>query len=235
MSISRPELEDDRLEGWVEEEIVEEEMRPWRRVSTLAVVSVVVGVASSLIFMDWMLGILSVVGIALGVLAIRQIHRKPEVYTGIPLAWVGIGLSVLMLFGGMSWVFYAYFGAAPPGYIAVSYAELQPDPDNPAQKYPPRARELHELCATMDKKIFIKGFMYPGRQSLNMKKFSLNPFNGHCPYCTPTPKPTEVIYVELVGDLTADYTTKCVGVGGKFEIEEVGGGVVYRIQADYVR
>jgi len=204
-------------------------------VNVLSVLSVAVGLASSVIFMDWMLGFLSLVAIALGVLAIRQIHRQPEVYTGIPLAWVGIGLATLMFCGGMSWVVYAYFGAAPPGYLAVSYAELQPDPDNPAQKYPPRAKELQDLCASMNKKIFIKGFMYPGRQTMGMKKFSLNPFNGHCPYCIQQPTPTEIIYVELVGDLTADYTTKCVGVGGKFKLEEVGGGVVYRLEADYIR
>jgi hypothetical protein len=190
-----------------------------------------VGAASSVIFMDWMLGFICLVGIALGVLAIRRIHREPEVNTGVVLAWVGIGLSVAMLLGGMSWMMYAYFGKAPPGYLPLSYAELQPDPHNPLQKYPPRAKELH------NRKVFIKGFMYPGRQTLNMKKFSLNPFNGHCPYCTQSPKPTEVIYVELVGDLTADYTTTVVGVGGKFQLKEPEGGgpVVYRLEADYVR
>jgi hypothetical protein len=221
----------EHLEAWVEEELIEgEPQRPWRRVSTLAVLSVVAGAASSLIFMDWMLGSLCLVGVALGALAIRRIHRHPELLTGLALAWVGIGLSGVTLVSGMSWAIYSHFAMAPPGYIAVTYAELQPDPDNPRQKYPPRAKELH------DRKVYIKGFMYPTRQSLNLRRFSMSPFNGDCKYCIQQPKPTEKIRVELVGDLTTDFTVSLVGVGGKFQLEESEGGeVVYRLEADYIR
>ena len=74
------------------------------------------------------------------------------------LAWAGIGLSVLLWIAGYSLQTYLYYTQAPPGYFPIPYSLLQPDPNVSGQIVPPAAYEQE------DKRVFIKGYMTPGRQ-----------------------------------------------------------------------
>ena len=107
---------------------------------------------------------------------------------------------------------------------------LQPAEDD-EEPIPEAARELDK------QRIFIYGYMYPGRRVQGLTDFLMSPARADCAYCIPNPKPTEMIHVRLVGDRTTIYTTKWIGVGGFFHVEDSKEyiGAVYRIDADIVR
>jgi hypothetical protein len=206
----------------------------YRRLSTLAVTSAAFGGLSLLVVLDWSLFALPIVGIVLGLLAIRRIGALPDQLTGLRLAQFGIGLSVALGTIGYGWLAAARAVEVPHGYIAVAYSDLQPDPDHPDQQVPPRARNL------AGKKVFIKGYMYPGRQQFGLKKFIMSRENGYCKFCTPHPRPTDLIVVTMAGDLETRYTRKLLRLGGKLEVNEdwasgKSGHALYRLEADYLQ
>ena len=119
----------------------------------------------------------------------------------------------------------------PTGYEAISYETLQPDKDNPGE-LPGKAVQL----AADKKQVFIKGYMMPARQLSGLKHFILCPTNGVCPYCIPKPTPTEQIRVTLDGDLTAEYTTRLIGIGGLFGVDPKNpSGIPYAMDVNYLK
>ncbi len=56
----------------------------------------------------------------------------------------------------------------------------------------------------------------------------------------PNPKITDQVFIELVGEREAAYTTRLIGVGGRFSMKfedpkKKYGGIIYHIEADYLR
>ena len=112
----------------------------------------------------------------------------------------------------------------------MDYTELQPDLSVADQKVPPAIMDLD------GKKVYIKGYMIPARQQVRLRKFLLCPTNGVCTFHFPNPKPTEIIRIELCGDLATDYTTQLLGVGGKFHVDpDDPHGMPYTMDADCLR
>jgi hypothetical protein len=202
----------------------------YRAVNRAAVLSVAAGALSFLTFLHWAFALLPVAGILLGWLGLRQIGRMREEATGERLAWSGICLSAAFFLVGAAWLIFQGVHEVPFGYQRVEYAELQPDPTIPKEIVPPKAMELD------DKKIFIKGYMMPAHQHVRLKRFRVCPSNGQCAYCTPNPKRTEIIQVQLTGDLVTDYTTLLVRIGGRLHVDpEDPHGLPYTMEADYIR
>jgi len=205
----------------------------FRSVSRLAVVAMALAALGTLAFVDWTLLALPVLAVVLGVVALGQVRRAPERLTGRTLALVAIGWATLAGLAGMAYQYYAERAEVPHGYLPVTYRELQADPDNPNEAIPRRAYEL------VDKRIFVKGYMYPTRSSSNIKEFVISRDNGSCQFCIPNPRPTDLIRVTLDGDLRTRYRTDLLRIGGKFKIDEsqIGryGGVVYHLEADYLK
>ena len=78
--------------------------------------------------------------------------------------------------------------------------------------------------------------MAPGRQQTGLKQFILCPAIPDCKFCNPNPTPTEMIHVILQGDLTAEYTSHLVRLGGRLHVDPLSpGGLPYRLEADYLR
>jgi len=203
----------------------------YRSVSLAAVLSIVFGVPSVLTFFHWSFWLVPAIGVVLGWTALGRIHRAPEDLTGSILARVGIGLCVVLGLVGAGGSRLVEARQIPPGYRAVSFDDLQP---LPGQLVPKIAHELE------GKKIFITGFMYPGRRSTRIRQFVLVPSRSHCGFCSRQLKSSEMIDVRLSGDLTADFKTSTSRVGGIFRLDEaqVGspyGALPYRIEADVFR
>ena len=246
------EFEEELLGTYIEHEEYEEDpgtgyrwLNPW------AVASVVFGLLSLLTVLGWILVLVPLVGIGLGILALRQIGRAGEEMLGYRVAVAGIALSVVMWGVGHGRLIYVYRTQAPPGYRVVSYEELEADPANPDEPIPQAALDL------VDTRVFLKGYMYPGRQQAGITAFLLSRDNGVCSYCNPEPSPTDLVQVKLVGGLEANYTTHLISLGGKFSVvtedseEEVEegetveeaekrkkekfGGVFYHLEADFIR
>jgi hypothetical protein len=202
----------------------------YRAVSRAAVGSLVLAALSALVVFGWFFGAIPAAAIVLGWIALRQIERTPEEYTGVGLAWGGIGLAAVLWIAGYGWLWFAVASEVPVGYQRVEYVELQPNPRVKGELVPEAAVKLD------GKKVYVKGYMVPGRQQARLRKFLLCPTNGVCTFHFPNPKPTEVIAITLTSDLSTDYTAQLIGLGGKFHVDLLSpSGVPYSMEADYLR
>ncbi len=210
--------------------VAEEAIQQYRNVDGLAVAALVAGFLSLLALFHWALFPIPVAAMVLAWRGWQRIEAAPEERTGRPLAGAAVAMAFVFWAGSWGWGAYSYLYEIPSGYQRVSYNMLQPDPDD-EEEIPEAARELDT------QRIFIFGYMYPGRQIQGLTEFLMSPARADCPYCIPNPKPTEIIHVRLVGDRATTFTTKRVGVGGVFHVDrsEKYVGAVYRIDADIVR
>ena len=157
--------------------------------------------------------VIPVAAVILGWRALKQIHYASEEMTAATLARIGIILAV-------GWGCRPRVAAAaetgngsalwlPSGRLrrpAAGQGDAEPD--------------SADALDLKDKRIYLKGYIAPTRQQLRLRRFVLCPTNGFCQYCNPNPSRTEMIRVTLEGDLTMDYTTRLVGIGGRFHIDE---------------
>jgi hypothetical protein len=213
---------------------VPDEFLQYRALSSLAVISLIVGLLSVLTLFDWFWLVLPVCGILLGVCAWRNVKSRPTELTGLALAKLAVALSVLFLFAGPSWLTYEFLHEVPEGSEPISYSTLQPDVTVPGEKIPPAALALD------GKRVFIKGFVYPGgKQKEGIKTFVLVRDRGDCCFGG-NPKITDRIQVTLNDPLRLRMEDlRLHGVAGVFHVKPSGavggiGGVFYHLEADYL-
>jgi hypothetical protein len=204
--------------------------RHYLAVNRLAVLSLVFGALSFLTVFSWFFGALPAAAVVMAMLAVRQIDRSPQEMQGKRFAWVGLALALVLWTAGGTCLAIRQQRSVPPGYKVITFADLQPDKKTPT-KVPATAVELHE------ERIFIKGYMYPGRQVFRVKQFVMVPSANHCKFCLSSIVPTQMIRVEMVGDNTADYKTTISDVGGKLIVDKkvTLGRSPYLIEADFFR
>ncbi len=205
----------------------------YQSISLFAVLSVICGLLSILTAFSWLFAFIPVGGIVLALWAQQQILRSPETTTGMRVAQVGFWLCIAMWVVGLIGWLYVQAREVPHGYKPLTFKMLQPDQAGPSL-VPPTIEELD------GKRVYLKGYMYPGRQTIRLKKFLLVPTKGHCKFCMSAIPPTQIIQVELVGDLMTDYVSYATGVGGRLRIDKDVAkgkrrGLPYRIEADYLR
>jgi hypothetical protein len=208
----------------------------YRSLSPLTVTSVVLGVLSlfTALAQAWttwlLLSFLPLAGLIFGWRSLKQIRKAPEEWTGLKLARTGIGLSAGLWLVGSCIALLRDVSEVPYGYQVITYEMLQPDPSTPTMPIPQSALDMQ------DKKVFLRGYMQPRRQLTGIKEFILCPTNGECQYCIPDPKRTEMIRVELQGDLDTFYTKNLIGVAGRFRVNlDDPRGIAYGLDADYIR
>jgi hypothetical protein len=211
-----------------------EPVHPYRALSRLAVGSVAVGVLSILSALEWYLGLVPVIGILLGWMALRRIQGIPEELTGRRVAQAGICLSLAMWVFGITCLSFARIRDVPFGYKPLTFEQMQPDRKVRGETIPPAVLKLE------GEKVFVTGFMYPGRQVTGIQRFIMVPSIGHCSFCTRQLRSTEMIRVSLTGDLTADFTSHEVRLGGTLRIDKDAasdpyGGFPYLLEGDYLR
>lgn len=207
----------------------------YRALSTAAVASLIVGLLSPLAILDWTLVIVPIVGVLVSLVAIITVRRNRTEMSGEKLARVGLALSLLFGIAGPGWLGYVYATELPPGYERISYAALQPDETQPGQVVPPEALALE------GKKVFIKGYVYPGNRTDGIQEFLLVRDQGDCCFGG-NPKITERILVKLDEPLRLSYKPRLHRLGGVFHVEAqdqaidgAAGGLLYHLQADYLK
>ncbi|MBN1908778.1 MAG: DUF4190 domain-containing protein [Pirellulales bacterium] len=203
----------------------------YREVNRFAVLSLVAGILSVLTSLMWIAVFLPLAGLAFGLIARRQIDWAPGVMTGRGLAIAGITCSIVF---GIMGVGIKVFSSReiPLGYTTLTFSELQPNKEE-GELLPKGIFEQE------GENVYIRGFMYPGKRTMGIQQFVLVPTQKHCQFCQLDLKSTDMIKVKLVGDLTTDYTTLEIGVGGRLRINrsEAGkplGGWPYELEADYL-
>ncbi len=221
-------------ETYVETEPATEEYYPYRAISKAAVVSLVFGVMSLSVALSPVLLFLPGVSILFGLIALSNIRRYPRELTGRPAALVGTALSVLLLIGGTALHIYIYATEVPPGYVRISFRELQPTDEAPHLPVSPRALELN------GKKVFVKGYVYPDGQQYNITNFILVRDMGTCCFGGKPPL-AHMIEVSLRAPNYVDYAMRKRKLAGVLTVDtrlkpvEKLGGVYFRLDADHVR
>ncbi len=209
------------------ESLPEEEFFP-RVLSIRAVLSFVLGWLSSLCFFGWVMAIIPATGIVLGLVAWRQIRRREDL-AGLPFAVGGVILSLVFWAAGWGYLAWVYVTEVPEGYMRISYALLQPDPNHPDQLPPPSALALD------GKRVFIKGYVYPTSRT---KEFVLCRDSGQCCFGG-QPKLTDMIYVKLKDPLRLEQpiSPRLRKLAGTFYVRPIRdqdrGMILYQLVADH--
>ena len=208
----------------------------YRALSSSAVASCVLGALSVSTLLSYeyglVLGAIPILALLLGVYALWTISRNPMELTGKWLAQLGVMSGAFFLVTGWALAGYVYATEVPPGYERLTYSDLQPDPDQPRQIVPEGIEKWD------GKRVFIKGYVYPGAQQENIKKFVLCRDNGDCCFGG-SPKLTDMVLVELADPLRLTYSKRVQRLAGTFRVKQGQatdglGGVLYQLEADYL-
>ncbi|MCA8987136.1 MAG: DUF3299 domain-containing protein [Planctomycetaceae bacterium] len=159
--------------------------------------------------------ILAVIGMLISSVALWTILRSDGAYSG---RWVATGAFLLSLtFGiaGMSLQAYAFSTEVPEGFRRVSFSQ-----EISAKGFTVENGRmgLHPDVARMvDQPIFLKGYMYPQRQTEGLTEFLLLKDTGECCFGG-QPKPTDMILVKMKTPEGATYRQGRVAVAGVLKL-----------------
>ena len=205
----------------------------YRAVSLLAVIAFVLSLFTPLMLLSSWFIIFPLIGAICGIFGLYNILSCPFDYTGRGFALTGIIFSFVLGVASASWGVWLYYFNIPYGYTLVHFSELLTE--EVTGKLPEHIVKLAEER----RKIFIKGYMYPGRQLSGIKNFTLVRSTEHCKFCTTQLNPYDMITIHCKGDLRATHRhNKTVSVGGELFINDAFnplGGTPYHIEADLFR
>lgn len=209
---------------------------PYRAVSRAAIASVIFTVLSvpGLLETFAPMLVLTFLGIASALVALRSIRRYPNEYSGGQLAVFSLCASLVILIGGFAWHTYVYMTEVPEGYERVQFYKLQQDPtlpDRPTEL----AAEIH------GKQVFIKGYIHPSSGGGVLRQFILVPDLGTCCFGG-QPRSSDMIEVTLLGGETVKAGMTRRKLAGKFllnpiprQVTDFENTVFYRLRADMAK
>ncbi len=209
-----------------------ESYESYRTISAAAVVSCGLAVLSLVSLLNfWTLKAIPVLGIVIGVIALRRIAKAPHELSGRNAALSGVVVSAVLLVAGSALAWYDYATELPDGYVRINYELLKPADDRPDA--PPAA-----AAALNGQRVFIKGYMFPTAHA-KVTKFVLCRDNGDCCFGGQPPK-SDMIFIELQEPLQTEFSTKIRRVAGTLRIAgarsaEIENDILYRLEADYIR
>ncbi len=205
----------------------------YRPVPPLVPISAAFVLLSPLAFVWDTMAILPLVGAILAIMAWRQIRRSKGAYTGTTMATLCAMLLMTTTVGAMSFHAYNFATELPDGFQRVSFpmdisAKGFVNVDGEVKVHP----DVEKLEG---QPVFLKGFMYPTRQTTGLTSFVLCKDSGDCCFGG-QPKQTDMIFVEMEEGQTAEYHQgQLVSIAGEFHarpsIDETGLNPVYRIDA----
>lgn len=212
----------------------QEDFRPYRALSKLAVASIFLGILSFTALLSPALLLLPMIGIFLAAFGFLSIQRYPDELTGRAAAIGGGTLCLLLLLGSVVLHATIYVTEVPPGYQRINFFMLQPEEESPELPFAKAALELD------GKQVFVKGYVYPDGQQSDIKRFILVPDMGTCCFGG-QPKLTDMIEVNLKDPHRVVYSRRKRKLGGILNVDTqkklVTGldGVYFQLEADYVR
>jgi len=233
---------DDALKGYYQDhdEVLPDENIDYRSLTAESVGSLILGFLSALTFVSMLFVIFPIMGIALGITAIRKILRATQEHEGLGIASVGVGLSATLAIAGTVYQIYMTQYEIPAGYVPIEFTELTADPktgmipDEILRLSPHRDGQGNEYPGMP---IFIEGYMYPTRQMTEIKSFMLVPSVEQNQFGSLTRNPTQMVEVTLLGDLRVSYRSSPVKVGGTLIVNPSPppGETPYNLRADIFR
>ena len=193
--------------------LLENEDFPYRSISRLAVVSLVLMVIATLGLLPSFEPILAAaaIGMVLAWAALVRIRAYPAEYAGLGLAIAGFALNGAVLLGGVSEHTYIYLTEVPPGFQRVSFPDFE-SPKNFADLPTPKALEAN------GKQIFLKGYVHPSSGDGQLRHFVIVPDLGTCCFGG-DPNSTSMIEVTLTGTQTIRYQMRKYKLAGRFQVD----------------
>jgi len=233
---------DDALKGYYQDhdEVLPDENTDYRSLTAESVGSLILGFLSALTFVSMLFVIFPIMGIVLGVTAIRKILRATKELGGLGIASAGVGLSAFMMIAGAAYQMYMMRYEIPAGYVVLDFADLVADhrtgriPDNILRLTPHLDERGNAHPGTP---VFIEGYMFPTRQTTELRNFMLVPSVGQGPFGSLTRDPTQMIDVSFVGDLRVPYRSTPIKVGGILIVnpDRAVGETPYSLRAEIFR
>ena len=233
---------DDALKGYYQDhdEVLPDENTDYKSLTAESVGSLILGLLSALTFISMLFVIFPIMGIVLGVTAIRKILRAAKELEGLGIASAGVALSAFLAVTGTGYQIYMTQYTVPLGYETVRFSDLIADPksgripermvflstpylDNEGQERVPR--------------VFMEGYMFPTRETTNIQKFMLVPTIERDPFGSLIPDTSQMVEVTLQGDLRTSYRSSPVRVGGILSVNPAPapGTTPYLLKADVFR
>ena len=207
----------------------------YRPVPPLVAVSMAFTCLSLLAVISDLLLVVPLVGIVLAFVAYYQISRSHGDLSGGVLALSSIILMLLMfiVFGAMH--LYSYASEVPDGFSRINFTS---DISKKGFETTGQKLGIHpDVAKLADKPIYLKGYMYPFRESRGLTSFVLCKDSGECCFGG-QPLPTDMILVNMIGGAKADYQNKrLVGVAGTLRVEPTydasGLSPIYQMDCKY--
>ena len=203
----------------------------YRPMPPLVPVSMAFVCLSMLAGLSDLLLIVPLVGIVLAFIAYYQISKSQGELSGGPIALSSLVLmlAIFISFAGLH--LHSYATEIPPGFQRVNFNS------DISQKGFPNQNVHADVAKLAEKQIYLKGYMFPFRETRDLKQFVLCKDSGDCCFGG-QPKPTDMILVHMKGGKTVNYHEKqLVGVAGTLRIEptydESGLTPVYQLDCTY--
>lgn len=185
-----------------------------------------------------LVGVIPALGIGLSLFSLRKIRTNSDIYTGRPLAFVGLIMSTVLLVGGVGRAAYIHATEVPDGYERISFLTLKPDQkDEVAGRPVPK-----QIIDLVGKPVFIKGYIRPGSivPKNGSDEFLLVRDNNQCCFGDlQSVKYFDQMLVRLSPDLSAKAELELARLGGTLIClpQNLGRGAnypVYALEADYI-
>lgn len=162
--------------------------------------------------------VFAIFGLALGLLAQRQIKQADGGLSGRAIATTGIWASGMLLVGCAALHVYWYQTEVPEGYQRISFGQ---DISKKGFIVEDGQGRVHpDVAALEGKPLFVKGFMYPEQPGEDRTTFLLCRDNGQCCFGG-QPKLEDMIKVKMKDGLTARESQHMVSVAGVFRLRDL--------------
>ncbi|MFO1019640.1 MAG: DUF4190 domain-containing protein [Planctomycetales bacterium] len=208
----------------------------YRPVPVLAPVTLVLGLAAISGLANVPLLAFGAVGTVLGILTLLKIKKAAGTFGGKKIALTGLILSFVFLVSGSALHAYNYATEVPPGFERLNFywlARQKPQKVDGRTKVNPEAEKWN------DKRIFVKGYMYPTGKLFGLKEFVLCKDTGQCCFGG-NPAIEDMILVNFKNDVRADHRElTLVSVAGTLKTKPVytNGQLtqLYTLEAEYFK
>ena len=205
----------------------------YKNISKSAVFSIALGILSTSGFLFAAGVTFSLVGMGFASIALVAIRKYPNELTGVRVAIFGLAFCAVSFLAASGMHTYIYLTEVPPDHTRLTFGEIK---SPKYRQYTPTERAIE-----MDgKKVFIKGYTFPGKQKKNLAQFLLVGDFGQCCFGG-NPEPTHLVKVSIKNGRKIDYSQRLRKLSGTFRVlsgvntDNEGKGYLYEIAVDEIK
>lgn len=193
----------------------------YKPLTPLAPVSLVLGICSAAALLGLIGVAIAVISLIVGVVALWRILRSNGELSGKALAIIGLVLSLTFTVSGGALQAYSFATEVPEGFARINFTQ---DISRKEFVYERGIWSLHpDVKALEGSKIFIKGYMYPTRQTQGIKTFIMVKDNQQCCFGG-QPKLNDMMLIDMQEGKESDYIDGLVAVAGIFHAKSPSEG-----------